>query len=221
MSEWSEAIHAGLLSLRITAFATVLATLVAVPLAFARSGRRPAAAGRGVWAVVESLMLLPLVLPPTVVGYLLIFALGSHGPLGAAYSLLFTEPGAVVAAAVVAVPLIYLPARAGFAGIDRDLIDTGRLFGVTGLRMLMTVSLPLAARGVAAGVTLGFARALGEFGATLMVLGLQPAKMTLPLVVWSHYETGELSGAVPALVLLMAAALVLVAAYGLLTRQDR
>lgn len=204
------------LSIRVSLVATAAATLAAVPLAYL-SARR-AYLGRG---AVETLLTLPLVLPPTVVGYLIILTLGSRGWLGrwlhewAGYSVLFRFEGAVIAAAVVALPLIYLPAKAAFASIDRELEDIARLMGATRLQSLWHVSLPLAANGILAGVTLGFARALGEFGATVMVFGFGPDRETLPISVYRAYEQGQIHRAAPAVVLLIALSL------GLLTLYNR
>ena len=164
-----------LLSLRIAAAATVLTALVAVPLAFVLARRR--FVGK---SAVEALIVVPLVLPPTVVGYLLIMAFGSEGWLGGqwlwrqfGYSILFRVEGAVLAAATVALPMLYLPAKAAFASVDRELEETARLLGASRLQLFWHVSLPLARKGLASGMILAFARALGEFGATMMVFGWQ------------------------------------------------
>jgi molybdate transport system permease protein len=203
------------LSVRVAVFATVAAVLVAVPLAYAMSRRR--FVGK---SLVEAFILLPLVLPPTVVGYLIIVTLGGRGVLGrwAArwfdYNLLFTVEGAVLAAAVVALPLVYLPARAAFASVDRELEDLAKLLGATRIQLFWHVSLPLAARGLASGSVLAFARALGEFGATVMVLGIgEDRDQTLPIAVYLHATSGRLSDGWPAVVLLVAISLVVVLVY--------
>ena len=122
-----------LLSLRIAAAATALTALVAVPLAFALARRR--FVGR---SIVEAIITVPLVLPPTVVGYLLIMSLGSEGWLGGwlqrwfGYSIVFRVEGAVLAAATVALPMLYLPAKAAFASVDRELEETARCSGPAG-----------------------------------------------------------------------------------------
>lgn len=204
------------LSLRVAVVATAAAMLAAVPLAYLAARR--AFVGR---AVMETLLTLPLVLPPTVVGYLIILTLGSRGWLGrylydatGGYSVLFRFEGAVIAAAVVALPLIYLPAKAAFASIDRDLEEIAKLMGATRRQTLLHVSLPLASNGILAGVTLGFARALGEFGATVMVFGFGPDRETLPISVYRAYERGEMTTAAPAVVVLIALSLGLLTAYG-------
>lgn len=200
------------LSLRISLAATLIATLVAVPLAYAL--RRRAFVGRG---ALESLILMPMILPPTVVGYLILVTLGARGWLTSAlpfdYSIVFRFEGAVLAAAIVAVPLIYLPARAGFATVEREMEDVAKLMGASRAQTFWHVAVPMAARGLGSGVVLGFARALGEFGATIMVFGWQPNRVTLPISIYADFEQGTLSDAAPAVLALSAASFGLVLLY--------
>ncbi len=203
-----------LLTLQIATAATLLAALVGVPLALLMSRRR--FAGK---SAAEALILVPLVLPPTVVGYLLILLLGARGWLGhwlhaaTGYSILFRFEGAVLAASVVALPLLYMPTRAGFASVDRDLEDVARLMGAGRLATFWHVSLPLARRGIASGLILAFARAAGEFGATLMVFGMQEGRTTLPILIYLESYEGDLGTAGPAIALMIAASLAVVAIY--------
>ena len=200
------------LSLRIAFAATLLATLVAVPLAHAMARRR--FPGK---SLIEGVILMPMVLPPTVVGYLLIVALGARGWLSThlfdGYSIVFKPEGAILAAAVVALPLLYLPARAGFASVERDLEDVAKLMGANGWQIFWHVSVPLAARGLASGAVLGFARALGEFGATMMVFGYRPDRLTLPISIYANYEQGDLAHAWPAVAALSTISLALTLLY--------
>ena len=199
------------LSVRIAFLATLLACGVGVPLAFALGRRR--FWGRG---LIEATVLLPLVLPPTVVGYLILMALGSHGWLSGVlfgYSIVFTFEGAVLSGAIVALPMIYLPAKAGFASVERELEDVARLMGANRLQVFWHVSVPLALRGLASGVVLAFARALGEFGATVMVFGWQPGRQTLPISIYADYEQGELSHATAAVLVLSAVSFGLIGLY--------
>ncbi|HEV7300049.1 MAG TPA: molybdate ABC transporter permease subunit [Tepidisphaeraceae bacterium] len=202
-----------LYSLSIAIPATLLAALLAVPLAYAASRRR--FTGR---SVVDALILMPLVLPPTVVGYLLIVLFGRRGWIGQwladatdGYSLLFRAEGGMVAAAVVAAPLLYLPAKAAFGSIEREMFDIARVNGASRWQTFWQVAVPIAWRGLASGLVLGFARALGEFGATVMVMGNLPGRpMTLPVLVYNLWEQGEPHAAVGPVLLLSAIALVLV-----------
>jgi molybdate transport system permease protein len=202
------------LSLRIALAATALVAVVGVPLAFLLARRR--FPGKG---VLEAMITVPLVLPPTVVGYLIIVALGSQSWLGrwlkatADYNIMFRFEGAVLAAAVVALPLLYMPAKAAFAAVDPELEDIAVLMGAGRLRLFWHVALPLARRGIASGLLLAFARAMGEFGATVMVFGWQPDNETLPIVVYNRYVDGELAAAGAAVAVLGGVSLLLIVLY--------
>jgi molybdate transport system permease protein len=204
------------LSLRIATVATLLTALIGVPLAYAMARRQ--FPGRG---LLDGFILLPLVLPPTVVGYLLIVALGSRGwlarQMGPAfdYTIVFRFEGAVLAALIVALPMLYIPAKAAFASVERDLEDAARIMGANRLQLFWHVSIPLARRGLVSGLLLAFARALGEFGATMMVFGWQPGKLTLPISIYADYAQGELTHATAAVVALSIISLSLVLAYNL------
>ena len=183
------------LSLRIAGCATLLSLLVGLPLAWGLSRRR--VPGRAVW---EGLVLLPLVLPPTVLGYYLLTTLGAQSRLavwfhritGRDLHLVFTWQGATLAACIVSLPLLARTMQASFAAIDTDLLDAARVFGASEMQMFRYVALPLARRGLFAGIGLAFARALGDFGATLMVGGSIPGQTrTLPLMVYDAYNAGD------------------------------
>lgn len=202
------------LSIRIAVLATIVVALIGVPLAYLTARRR--FAGR---SVLEALIILPLVLPPTVVGYFILVVLGARSPIGRAlrdgfdYSFLFNWHGAVIASAVVSLPLVYLPARSAFASIEPELIDIARLTGASKLSTFWHVSLPLASKGIASGLMLAFARALGEFGATVMVMGDQTKQRTLPISIWNDYVGGQMADAAPAVILLSAVSLGVVLLY--------
>jgi molybdate transport system permease protein len=202
------------LSLQIATWATLLTVAVAIPLAYAMARR--VFPGK---SLVEAVITLPLVLPPTVVGYLIIITLGARGWLGHwfsdwfDYSILFRVEGAVLASAVVALPLLYMPARAAFASVDRELEDIARLMGASRLELFWHVSLPLARRGIGSGVILAFARALGEFGATVMVFGKPAGRRTLPIAIYEDWESGTPERAVFAVVALVALSFTFILAY--------
>ena len=203
-----------LLSLRVAVVATALVALIGVPLAYGMARRR--FRGR---SLVEALLVVPLILPPTVVGYFILLAVGARSPVGAlldrwfGYSVLFHWHGAVIASTVVALPLLYLPARAAFAGIERELEDVARLMGAGPIGVFWHVSLPLARRGIASGLLLAFARALGEFGATVMVMGDLPGRQTMPIAIYNDYVAGDLRAAAPAVVALTAVSLAVIVLY--------
>jgi molybdate transport system permease protein len=199
--------HSTLLSLRIALAATALAALTAIPMAYCLARKR--FFGK---TIIETLVILPLVLPPTVVGYLLLVVFGVRGPIGkglyelTGWRFIFSEPAAMVAAAVVAFPLLLIPARAAFANIDRDLLEVAHLMGASRPMIFLRVSLPMAKAGIAGGLLLAFARALGELGATIMVFGNIEGRRTLPIgVYYSVVETGDLSAALPAVLVLAGA----------------
>ena len=152
-------------------------------------------------ALVDGLFLLPLVLPPTVVGFLLLLLFGRNGPLGNLLmkfdaTVVFSWPATVIAAAVVAFPLMYLTARAALEQVDSEYLQAARTLGATEWRVFREVALPLAWPGVLAGTILSFARALGEFGATLMVAGDIPGKTeTIPIAIYFAVEANEMQRA--------------------------
>jgi molybdate transport system permease protein len=148
-------------------------------------------------AFVETAVHLPLVLPPTAIGYLLLRALARRGPLGADrlgidLDLLFTWKGAVLASAVMSLPLVARTARLAFEGVEPRLEGMARSLGAGPLRTLFTVTLPLCRRGLLAAAVLGFTRALGEFGATIIVAGDIPGRTeTLSLAIFSSLQRGH------------------------------
>ena len=147
-------------------------------------------------AVLETLVSLPLVLPPVATGLILITVLGRRGVLGGllermGVEVMFTWRAVVVAMAVMGLPLLVRSARAGFEQVDRRYEQIAATLGARPARVFFTVSLPLARRGVLAGALLGFSRALGEFGATIMVAGALPGTRTIAVAIYTYTETGQ------------------------------
>lgn len=191
-----------LLSLRVTVVATALIMACGLPLALLLARRR----FRGA-TLVEALINLPLVLPPTVVGYYLLMALGRGSPITEwfGWRVLFTWGAAALASAVVGLPLLVQSARAAIAGVDPALEQAARTLGATEAEVLWRITLPLARRGILAGLVLAAARALGEFGATLMVAGNIPGRtQTLPLAIYDAVQNRQYAQA-NGMVLLMTA----------------
>ena len=181
------------LSIQVAVLATALDALVGIPLAYVLARRR----FRGK-TLVDLLVTLPLVLPPTVTGFYLIVLLGRRGWLGAplyaatGWTIAFTWGAAVIAATVMALPLLVRTARAAIESVDRDLERAARTLGRSEWRTALEVTLPLARNGIVAGLVLAFARALGEFGATLMLAGNIPGRTTtVPLAIYTAVQTGE------------------------------
>ena len=203
------------LSLQVAVAATALNALVGIPIAYLLARRR--FWGKG---LVDLVVTLPLVLPPTVVGYYLIVLLGRRGLLGAplydltGFTVAFTWYAAVIAATVMALPLLVRTARAAIESVDRDLERAAYTLGRSEWRTALAVTLPLARNGILAGLVLAFARALGEFGATLMLAGNIPGRTaTVPLSIYTAVQTGESTEALGLVALLtLLSCLVLVVA---------
>lgn len=178
------------LTLKVALTATIIATILAVSCAYviARKNFR----GK---EFLDTLFVLPMVLPPTVMGYYLIVVLGRNSFLGRWFEqtlgirFMFTLNGAIVAATIVAFPLIYKAARAAFEEIPQAYVEAAQNLGANGWTVFWRIVLPLAARGIIAGVVLGLARAMGEFGATLMIAGNQSNKtQTLSIAIYQAWQ---------------------------------
>lgn len=181
------------LSLKVSAVATALALVVGVALGWVFARKRFFGSG-----VLEAVFMLPLVLPPTVLGYGILVAAGRRSPLGAwlrenlDYTIIFSWHGAVIASAVVALPLVLKSASAAFANVDRSLEAAARTLRQSPMSVFLRVTLPLAWPGILAGTLLAFARAMGEFGASLMVAGSIPHQtQTLSMAIYDAVQAGQ------------------------------
>ncbi len=167
-------------------------------------------------SVLETVVSLPLVLPPVAIGLILLRFLGRYGPGGQlldeiGVDVIFTWKAVVVAMTVMGLPLLVRSARAGFEHVDRRYEQIAETLGASPVRIFLTISLPLAARGVLAGVVLGFSRALGEFGATIMIAGSLPGTRTLSTAIYTSTQTGRDTEAT--IMLLTAASIAFVAVF--------
>lgn len=184
--------HPVILSVRVAIIATFFVTCLGVPLT--RFMARKEFYGKD---FLEAAITLPMVLPPSVVGYGLLLLIGKNGLFGKVLAdmgvtLVFTWYAAVIAATVVAFPLMYQSAKAAFMSVDLDFEKAARTLGASEVRIFFTVTLPLAWPGILAGLVLTFARALGEFGATLMVAGNIPGlTQTIPTAIYFAVESGK------------------------------
>lgn len=181
------------LSLKVALWATALNLILGVGIGYGLARGR-------FWGreVLDAALTLPMVMPPTVLGYYLLVILGRKGVVGAwlqdhfGITLIFTWQGAVIAATVVAFPLVFKSARAAFEAVDTQLEQAARVLGVGEVGVFLRVTVPLAWRGILAGLLLAFARAMGEFGATLMVAGSIPGKtQTLSVAVYEAVQAGQ------------------------------
>ena len=179
---------------------SLVATAVTLVAGLAAAAWRQNRAGAGA-ALIDGIFILPLVLPPTVVGFLLLLLFGRNGPLGKLLlqfgaSVVFSWPATVIAATVVSFPLMYITARAALEQVDPHLLQAARTLGASEARIFREVALPLAWPGVLAGTILSFARALGEFGATLMLAGNIPGRTeTIPIAIYFAVEADEIQRA--------------------------
>ena len=209
------------LSIVITFFAGLLAAYLVVRIRSAR-----------VKVVLDGLLTLPLVLPPTVAGFFLLYLFGVRRPVGSFFveylgvKIPFSWGATVLAAVVISFPLMYRSARGAFEQVDEDLIYAGRTLGMSEATIFRRVLLPNALPGVLSGGILAFARGLGEFGATAMIAGNIAGKTrTLPLAVYSEVASGNMEGAYKYVLILVLISFLAVSgmnlAAGMLKRQDR
>lgn len=208
-----------LLSMKVAGLATVAALVLGTPIAWLLArGRFP---GR---AVLEAIVMIPLILPPTVTGYYLLLLIGRQGLLGRLMGqwlnigIIFTWKAAVLASTIAALPLFIKAAQGAFEQIDRRIEDAGRTFKPV-LIVLCTITLPLAWRGILAGSILAFARAMGEFGITLMIAGSIPGRtQTLALAIYDAVQANQPQEANAMSILATAAVLLILALVGRMTK---
>jgi molybdate transport system permease protein len=180
---------------------SVVATAITFVAGVAAAAWRARRTGPAV-ALIDGIFLLPLVLPPTVVGFFLLLLFGRNGPFGTVLrelgaTVVFSWPATVIAAAVVSFPLMYLTARAALEQVEPRFLEAAQTLGASEWRAFHAIALPLAWPGILAGTILSFARALGEFGATLMIAGNIPGRTaTIPIAIYFAVEANDLESAV-------------------------
>jgi molybdate transport system permease protein len=209
-----------LLTLKVAGIATLFAFLIGVLIGYALSKER-------LWARrwLDAFFTLPLALPPTVLGYYLLTLVGRNGLMGRwledtlGIAFIFTWQGAALASTVVSTPLVIKSARAAFESVEKNLENAGRTLGLTELEVFLRISFPLSFRGILAGTMLAFARAMGEFGATLMVAGNLPGKtQTLSLAVYNAIQAGNDALATYLVMIITIVCMVILVASDLLSR---
>lgn len=181
------------LSFRVALTATLLNILIGLPIAYFLSRNQGRLAD-----FIDTLTNLPVVLPPTVLGYYLLVSLGRQSWIGKFLEdhfdimIVFTPTGAIIAAMVVSITYIIRSSKAVLADVNEDYLNAARLLGRTELNIFMTIMIPIAWRGIISGITMSFARALGDFGTTLMVAGSIPNKtMTMPIAIYDALQAGN------------------------------
>jgi molybdate transport system permease protein len=181
------------ISLKVSLLATIITFILGVIVAY------QVYQYRGKWrSLIETILLIPLVLPPTIVGFLILIFLGKNSIIGQILSqwdlnVIFTWYGAVIACIIIGFPLMFRATLGTFEQIDSLLLDAARVEGASEIAIFYYISLPLAFRGILAGIILSFTRVLGEFGATLMVAGNIPNKtQTIPMAIYFAVQAGEI-----------------------------
>ncbi|MED2972142.1 molybdate ABC transporter permease subunit [Fictibacillus sp. B-59209] len=182
------------LSISIAATAWLIVIIIGVILGKTMAGRR--FKGK---VIIETMLMLPLVLPPTVIGFLLIVVFGKRSPAGQLIEAVFHQPiiftwwAAVLASSVVAFPLMYQSAKTGFEGVNHEIEDAARVDGGGRWKVFLLISVPLSMTSIISGAILSFARALGEFGATLMFAGNIPGEtQTIPTAIYLAIDSGNM-----------------------------
>ncbi|MEI3517984.1 MAG: molybdate ABC transporter permease subunit [Clostridia bacterium] len=182
-----------ILSVRVALLATVIAFFLGVFFAYLLTKKK--VPGKNIW---ETILILPMILPPSIVGYLLLKVFGKRGPIGAflldtfGIQIVFTWIACVIAATVVALPLMYQNAKGAFQSVDPSYELAAKTLGSSSFKVFRTVTFPLSGPGIVSGIVLTFARALGEFGATLMLAGNIPGKtQTIPTAIYYAVVVGK------------------------------
>ena len=182
-----------ILSIRVALVATAIAFFLGIFFEYLLTKKK--VPGKNIW---ETILILPMILPPSIVGYLLLKLFGKRGPIGAflldtfGIQVVFTWIACVIAATVVALPLMYQNAKGAFQSVDPTLEIAARTLGSSSFKVFRTVTMPLSIPGIVSGIVLTFARALGEFGATLMLAGNIPGRtQTIPTAIYYSVVTGK------------------------------
>ena len=180
--------------------AVVPATLIAFFLGICSAGLIQKT-GKLTKGILDAFLSLPLVLPPTVTGFFLLVTFGRNSVIGqlllqVGFAVVFSWPATVIAAAIVAFPIVYRTSRGAFEQVDKELLSAGRTLGFSEFDIFLRIQLPLAWQGILSGIILGFARALGEFGATMMIAGnIAGRTQTIPIAIYSAVQGGDMQTA--------------------------
>lgn len=208
------------ISLKVAVISTIIVTLIGILISKWLYRRR------GIIArILESIIVLPIVLPPTVMGFILLIVFSPRSYIGAFFAnvlhlpVVFTLTGAAIASVIVSFPLMYQHTVQGFRSIDHKMLNTARTMGASESKIFFKLILPLSKRAILSGVMMSFARAIGEFGATLMVAGYIPNKTnTLPLEIYFLVEQGKENQAWLWVIVLVAFAITVIGTINLLNK---
>ena len=203
-----------LLTLKISIISTLFVTVLGIIIAYILAKRE----FTGKW-IADTMVTMPMILPPTVTGYILVILLGKNGILGSIFTkitgsgILFTWQAAAIAAFVVSLPLMVKTTTSAIGAVDRSMEEAACILGRSEFETALFITLPLAKKGIIAGCVLSFARAVGEFGATLMVAGnIQGKTSTMPLSIYGAYQAGNNELANLLVIILVVISLITIAA---------
>ena len=199
------------ISLKTAFFATIITSIIGIFVSYKMANYK--GRGRG---LIDGIFTLPLILPPTVIGFFLLLLCGKNGFVGKIFmnfnkNIIFSWSATVIAATVVAFPMMYRTCRSAFEQIDKNMISAARTLGLSETKIFFKIAIPLAWPGIIGGLVLSFARALGEFGATLMIAGNIPGKtQTMPVAIFFAVESGDMNKAILWVLIIVAISFVMI-----------
>ena len=199
------------ISLKTAFFATIITSIIGIFASYKMANYK--GRGRG---LIDGIFTLPLILPPTVIGFFLLLICGKNGFVGKIFmsfnkNIIFSWSATVIAATVVAFPMMYRTCRSAFEQIDKNMISAARTLGLSETKIFFKIAIPLAWPGIIGGLVLSFARALGEFGATLMIAGNIPGKtQTMPVAIFFAVEGGDMNKAMLWVLIIVAISFIMI-----------
>lgn len=199
------------ISLKTSFLATIITSIIGIFISYKMANYK--GRGRG---IIDGILTLPLILPPTVIGFFLLLLCGKNGFVGKIFmsfnkNIIFSWSATVIAAAVVAFPMMYRTCRSAFEQIDKNMISAARTLGLSETKIFFKIAIPLAWPGIIGGLVLSFARALGEFGATLMIAGNIPGRtQTMPVAIFFAVESGDMNKAMIWVLIIVAISFIMI-----------
>ena len=199
------------ISLKTAFLATIITSIIGIFISYKMANYK--GRGRG---FIDGIFTLPLILPPTVIGFFLLLICGKNGFVGKIFmsfnkNIIFSWSATVIAATVVALPMMYRTCRSAFEQIDKNMISAARTLGLSETKIFFKIAMPLAWPGIIGGLVLSFARALGEFGATLMIAGNIPGKtQTMPVAIFFAVEGGDMNKAMLWVLIIVAISFIMI-----------
>ncbi|WP_297711944.1 molybdate ABC transporter permease subunit [Clostridium sp.] len=199
------------ISLKTAFLATIITSIIGIFISYKMANYK--GRGRG---IIDGIFTLPLILPPTVIGFFLLLLCGKNGFVGKIFmsfnkNIIFSWSATVIAATVVAFPMMYRTCRSAFEQIDKNMISAARTLGLSETKIFFKIAIPLAWPGIIGGLVLSFARALGEFGATLMIAGNIPGRtQTMPVAIFFAVESGDMNKAMLWVLIIVAISFIMI-----------